>query len=361
MIFSSSFRGALAPLWLAPVLWLAPAETCRLRAGEPPGAAAYDPATREPDAAIEVLELEVFDAPRRRHIPVRLLLPAASAASPSPAAVVLFSHGLGGSRRTSEFLGQHWAARGYAAVFPQHAGSDEAVWKQTPLAERSAALARAATPENARARVLDVRAVLDHLERWTGTAGHPLAARLDLSAIGMSGHSFGALTTQTLCGQTAPPHSHSPHSHSLATPLQCDHRIAAALAMSPSAAPGDQQTALQSVRIPWMMMTGSDDHAPIGRMSPEARRTIFNHLPKRIDRYELMLGGAHHFAFTEDRLPARIPARNARHHQTIEQISTAFWDAYLRHQPAAKHWLQGMAIRATLQPRDRWRVGIAGR
>lgn len=358
MIFSSLFRGAFAPLCLAPVLLVSLPRSPRLLAEDSPGATSYDPAARDEAAAIEVLELEVFDAPRRRHIPVRLLLPAAS---PAPAAVVLFSHGLGGSRRTSEFLGQHWAARGYAAVFPQHVGSDEAVWKQTPLAQRHVALARAATPENARARVLDVRAVLDHLERWSSTAGHPLASRLDLSAIGMSGHSFGALTTQTLCGQSDPPHSHAAHSHAPSTPLQCDHRIVAALAMSPSAPPGDQQTALQSVRIPWMMMTGSDDHAPIGRMSPEARRAVFNHLPKRIDRYELMLGGAHHFAFTEDHLPARIPPRNAQHHHTIEQVSTAFWDAYLRHKPAAKHWLQGMAIRATLQPRDRWRVGIAGR
>lgn len=356
MILSSSFRGALAPLCLAPLLLIPPAGSRLLLAGEPPGAASYDPAARGPDAAIEILELEVFDAPRRRQIPVRLLLPAASAASQGPVAVVLFSHGLGGSRRTSEFLGQHWAARGYAAVFPQHVGSDEAVWKQAPLAQRHLALARAASPENARARVLDVRAVLDQLERWTSTAGHPLASRLDLSAIGMSGHSFGAMTTQTLCGQTDQPPAHAPP-----TPVQCDHRIVAALAMSPSAPPGDQQTALESVRIPWMMMSGSDDHAPIGRMSPEARRAVFNHLPKRIDRYELMLGGAHHFAFTEDHLPARIPARNARHHHTIEQVSTAFWDAYLRHKPAAKHWLQGMAIRSTLQPRDRWRVGIADR
>ena len=34
----------------------------------------------------------------------------------TPAPVVLFSHGLGGSREGSVYLGEHWAARGYVAL-----------------------------------------------------------------------------------------------------------------------------------------------------------------------------------------------------------------------------------------------------
>ena len=57
---------------------------------------------------------------------------------------MLFSHGLGGSREGSAFLGKHWAARGYVVVFLQHPGSDESVWKSKPFAERMPAMRQAA-------------------------------------------------------------------------------------------------------------------------------------------------------------------------------------------------------------------------
>lgn len=46
---------------------------------------------------------------------------------PSPALAILAC--LGGSRHCSSYLGEHWSARGYVAVFLQHPGSDELVWK----------------------------------------------------------------------------------------------------------------------------------------------------------------------------------------------------------------------------------------
>jgi predicted dienelactone hydrolase len=308
----------------------------------------YDPGAAAAAGPAEVLELTVHDEVRQRTIPLRLLLP--NPQPPLPCPVVLFSHGLGGTRQTSGYLGEHWAARGYAAVFPQHLGSDDGVWKDTPMQQRRAALVRAASPKNAQDRVLDIHAVLDQLEHWTVTDGHPLAARLDLSRVGMSGHSFGAVTTQALSGQADP----------MSDQLANDLRIRAAIAMSPAMPPNaDLERVFSSVRIPWLMMTGSKDHAPIGRMSPESRRDVFNHLPESIDRFELILGGAHHFAFTDNELPPEITTRNGHHHQTILRISTAFWDAYLRQEPAAKAWLQGKALRATLDPGDRWRIGIA--
>ena len=88
----------------------------------------------------EQKDLTVKDEKRSREIPVRIYLPADKAVSP----VVLFSHGLGGNREGSAFLGKHWALRGYAAVFLQHPGSDDSVWKNKPVAERMAALKQAA-------------------------------------------------------------------------------------------------------------------------------------------------------------------------------------------------------------------------
>jgi predicted dienelactone hydrolase len=83
----------------------------------------YDPLVVDPNFQAETRDLSVHDAARSRDIPVRIYLPATNGRS----RVVLFSHGLGGSRGGSKFLGEQWAARGYVAVFVQHPGSDDAV------------------------------------------------------------------------------------------------------------------------------------------------------------------------------------------------------------------------------------------
>ena len=63
---------------------------------------------------------------------------------------------------------------------------------------------QAAGAQNFLLRVKDVKAVLDQLARWNEGASHSLAGRLDLRRVGMSGHSFGAVTTQAVSGQRAP-------------------------------------------------------------------------------------------------------------------------------------------------------------
>src|SRR5260221_1600868 len=105
-----------------------------------------------------------------------------------PAPVVLFSHGLGGSRAGSTFLGKHWAARGYVAVFLQHPGSDDSVWKDQRSRDRIRALKQAASTENFLLRAQDAPAVLKQVKIWNTTKTNLLAGRLDLMKVGMSGH-----------------------------------------------------------------------------------------------------------------------------------------------------------------------------
>ena len=45
-------------------------------------------------------------------------------------------------------LGKHWAGRGYVAVFIQHVGSDESVWKDVGPLRRMFALKKAASSKN---------------------------------------------------------------------------------------------------------------------------------------------------------------------------------------------------------------------
>ena len=51
----------------------------------------------------------------------------------------------------------------YMDVFLQHPGSDDSVWKDLPVAQRMAALKKAAGRKDFKLRVQDVPVVLDHL------------------------------------------------------------------------------------------------------------------------------------------------------------------------------------------------------
>lgn len=300
----------------------------------------YDPLRALSSEKGTVYDDSVKDRARNREVPVRIYLPAKSA---GPVPVVLFSHGLGGSREGSTFLGQHWSKRGYVAVFLQHPGSDESVWKNESLGGRRRALVQAANGEQLALRTGDVSAVLDQLERWNAEPGHQFHQRVDLKRVGMSGHSFGAVTTQNVSGQS-----------NVLGRSSLEPRIRAAVVMSPGVpAIGNAERAFRSVKIPWLLLTGTHDDSPIGEQSPESRREVFPALPPG-DKYELVLNQAEHSVFTDYKLPGETKGRNPSHHRAIEAISTAFWDAYLREDAAAKAWLQSDEVKSVLDQADQW-------
>ncbi len=299
----------------------------------------YDPLAIS-RAAPAPLELVVHDAARARQIPLRVYLPASKAVMP----VVLFSHGLGGTREAATYLGKHWAAHGYVAVFLQHAGSDEGVWENVPLRQRMANMKKAGNLDNFILRIGDVTAVLDQLEIWNKQTGIALAGCLDMSRVGMAGHSFGAVTTQAVSGQ--------------ATNFGAgftDKRIKAALVLSPSVpAKGDAKQAFGDVKIPWLLMTGTQDEAIIGGTAASERLRVFPALPADGQKYQLIFDKAEHSAFVDARMARDAQPRNPNHHRAIEAISTAFWDAYLRGDANAQAWLDGAGASSVLEVGDKW-------
>lgn len=326
--------GTLLALPIALAIVLAVARTL------PAQAPAYDPLVTAQQAGRPPVDLTVDDARRHRTIPVRVYLPPGQSRAP----VVLFSHGLGGSRTGSAYLGKHWAARGYVAVFLQHPGSDESVWTGAPAGQRMAAMQRAASGHQALLRFRDVAVVLDQLAAWNTEAAHILADRVDLTRVGMSGHSFGAVTAQAVSGQRV---------RGGGTAFT-DARIKAAVIMSPSAPRGaDAAQAFGGVAVPWLLMTGTNDLAIIGDADLASRLAVYPALPPG-SKYELVLDNAEHSAFTDRALPGDREARNPNHHRVILALSTAFWDAYLRGEAAARAWLDGDGPRSVLEPKDRF-------
>ena len=71
-------------------------------------------------------------------------------------------------------------------------------------------------------------------------------------------------------------------------------------------------------------------------------------------KYELALDEAEHSVFTDRSLAGEKYARNPNHHRVILALSTAFWDAYLRNDTAAKAWLDGEGPRTILESKDKW-------
>lgn len=309
----------------------------------PPAFGLAQETAKKPSAGqVETALFEPIDASRNRAVPVKIY----RAASAAPCPVVLFSHGLGGSREGNPYLGNHWAEHGYLAVFLQHPGSDESVWKNEKLGQRLTSLKEAAGGREMLDRFGDVSFLIDQLEKWNAEKDHPLHGALDLEHIGLAGHSFGAVTTMGLAGRRFP----------LGRDY-CDERIDAFLPMSPQ--PGkarDPSGTFGHITAPILCMTGTEDASPIDPvLTPEDRRKVYAALPPG-DKYQLVLDGARHSAFGEDRGRLLARSRNPNHHPAILAISTKFWDAYLKGDQAARKWLQSEAPREAcpLNAKDVW-------
>lgn len=275
--------------------------------------------------SVRELRFEPVDKDRSRTVPLKVYI----SDDRKPRPVILFSHGLGGSRENNGYLGKHWAAAGYVAVFMQHARSDNEVWKTARPGQRLTALKAATGATSLRNRLADVPFVINQLDKWNKEEGHTLHDRLNLKRIGMSGHSYGAVTTLGVAGRKYPFNRSFP-----------DERIDAFLPMSPQPGKGlDPKKAFGHLAKPILCMTGTKDGSPLDpTLKPSTRREVFAALPVG-DKYQLVLKNAEHSAFG-DSLGRRSRGRNSKHHPAIQKISLHFWDAYLKDDTESKAWLQ---------------------
>ena len=290
---------------------------------------------------ITEIYLDPVDAKRDRTVPLKVYIPV-SVDSPLP--VVLFSHGLGGSRDGAGYLGRHWAENGYAAVYVQHPGSDRAVWENVPPQQRMEALQSATGPKTAQNRFQDIPFALDFLESTQEDPESPLYGKLDLTRIGMTGHSYGAVTTQALMGQ---------RHRRWGPPIFADERLDCFIPMSPSASNRiADKTAFGHIEAPVLCMTGTLDDSPLrSEVTPESRLQVYAALPVG-DKFQVNFYDGGHFIFSDG--VRRGQERDPRFHPAILMLTTAFLDAYLKNDAEAKAWLQSDAPRQHLIPEDTW-------
>jgi predicted dienelactone hydrolase len=279
------------------------------------------------DQSVAVVEYNWHDVARNRDVPVKIYYPAASEI-PSP--VIIFSHGLGGTREGYEYLGRHWAGCGYVSVHIQHLGSDDLVWKNASRSEIRAKMIEAANDlSNALNRPKDVSFVIDQLLKLNASADWPLHGRLNTKGFGMAGHSFGAWTTLAEAGETFGPTSVSVR----------DPRIIAAVALSPPVPrqPAERDRAFGKITIPVFQITGTLDDSPIGEAKAAERRIPFDKMTKS-ETSLVILAGADHMTFANHLQPAK-KVSDAKFHSLVCAATTAFWDTYLGGDVEARHWL----------------------
>lgn len=273
------------------------------------------------------------DKSRGRALPIKIYMPTGAAAK-FPAPVLIFSHGLGGSRDNSSYLGEYLAGRGYVCVFVQHPGSDANVWRPVATEGRAAILAAlrpAANAENLRARVGDITFVLDELEK-RNVSDPLLGAKLNLSAIALSGHSFGAGTTLAVSGQN--------YIVGLRTINLKDPRIKAAVYLSPPAnlRNSTAEEVFGSIQIPGLLMTGTKDVSPIGSTSAEERVIPFQGI-RAPGQYLVNFEGGDHMIFSGHSTPQRAQS-DENFQRMINKVTGAFLDAYLKGDASQKAWLK---------------------
>lgn len=283
------------------------------------------PAPAADPAVGPVCEAAWHDAARNRDVPVRIRMPAGTGKVP----VILFSHGLGGSLEAGTLWAQAWVRDGEAVIHLQHPGSDSGIF-------RSGGLRQAMSLTQLENRTGDVRFVIDQL-RARQREGACDLTRLDLTRIGMAGHSFGAQTTLSVAGERFP---------AMLDYAPRDPRIRAAIAFSPqpSMSLGDAQ-AFGAITIPFLSVTGSEDALPwLNQVTAADRERPFRAMPPG-DKYLLVLNGANHGVFSgqaRTMLPPGAPVDHIR--GVTVQATLQFWRMTLKGDTAAKDALTHLPL-----------------
>lgn len=276
----------------------------------------------------------------------------------APYPLIIFSHGYGGYAAQSVYLTEHLASHGFAVLAINHNGSTRGdTDSQTGLT-----LGWYLRPR-------DVLSQIAWIETINADPQSDLYGLFDLTRIGVSGHSYGGYTAlaaagaqldfralDAYCAQAngfdfaclaqpaeailAPILPRDAERDTLRLPA--DPRVAAVLALAPFNAPIMGAQGLAAVRAPTFVMVGTaDDITPLERDA----RPIYEQVGAA-QKALLSFEGAQHLIFS-DCMPllASVARCNdavweaARAHAIVKHFATAFFQATLKFDPAARQAL----------------------
>lgn len=264
------------------------------------------------------------DAKRDKDLSVRVTYPIGE----GPYPVLVFSHGLWGSRRGYTPLVTWWAAHGYVVLQPDHA--DSRLLGRTSRTEAMREWSE---------RPGDVTFLLDSLGALEKQAPE-LKGKLDAKRIGVGGHSFGAHTSQLIGGATARALFGKRRSFR-------DARAKCVLLLSPQGRGGlFDEDSWKTMTTPALVLTGSEDGDPFGdpKKTPRWRLDPYELSPKG-DKYKVWIDGAHHGLGGISGVGWRgAGPKDDAQVQVVRLAGLALFDAYVKGNKKAKAWLASDAL-----------------
>jgi poly(3-hydroxybutyrate) depolymerase len=290
----------------------------------------------------------LIDPATRRRIRLRLRLPADREGERwgRLRPLIVYSPGLGSGLNNGAAWCEAWRQAGLVVATLAHPGTDEGIW-DTSRRSLQANLAAALAPAQYGHRVSDCRYAIRQCLTAMG-----LEAIIDPARIGIAGHSYGALTVQSLAGR--------------AERGQDGFTIAAAIAFSP----GGRSPAVGGVRMPFFCVTGDRDGTVTFKRGTQSmqlgmalsyRLAVYRHLPAGAKQL-LVLAGADHMTFAGEPVSIALFSRdvdaseagNARAWRRVSLATTAFWHYYLSEPPRPDRSAYLAEVRSQLDPADRF-------
>jgi predicted dienelactone hydrolase len=258
-----------------------------------------------------VQDFEWTDGARQRQVPVRLYLPNLASAS-HPVPLVVFSHGLGGSRAGYSYLGRYFAQNGFASLHLQHVGSDRAIWSGHVLG-LGQRLKEATTDAEALARTADFQYALGKV-----LADPLLGTLLNPNKVLAAGHSFGANTSLLIAGAKV-------ERDGQALALK-DPRVKGVILLSspPFYGTANATQALAHMAIPSLHITATDDviRVPGYYSSAEERVGVYDAYQGAAKSLVVFKDGSHS-VFT-DRLKTGGTEQNPQIKRATREVALAF-------------------------------------
>lgn len=273
----------------------------------------------------EPFDHQVFNPATKRKIGIRIRLPVIK----EKTGLIIYSPGLGSGLNNGAPWCEAWRKAGFVVVTLSHPVTNDEIWDTSTRSLKINLREALAFPQYG-LRVSDCRFVIDLC-----LADIDLQNFIDRERIGIAGHSYGALTVQSIAGQAKGASLH-------------DTRIKAAIAFSPTAASPAAAQSMRSVKIPFFCIMGDHDaYVTFKNATDEMRlgvalakrKYVYQGLPAG-NREQLVLAHADHMSFAgEDLLsmPPRfsrdIPINAEQESKTwerISQITTLFWQHHLR-------------------------------
>ena len=223
--------------------------------------------------------------------------------------LVVISHGLWDEPESFEGWGEVLAEHGYTVLLPEHAGSNYRQQQRMLAGDRPPP-----GPEELRRRPLDVTALLDAVEQKRLLAGRPL----DISSVGVVGHSWGATTSLQLAGAVPTDRKLNVRctdpedlERNISWVLQCswlsgiqtagsaDSRVKAVVAVSPPLRLLFDPTRSRELNATVLLVSGSRDWVvPSG---PEAIRPMRETAAAQFGHRLVLVEGADHFSLRHAR------------------------------------------------------------